>query len=190
MRTAIALLAAALCVCAAHVADAQEPDVVSLERSIHPLQEWFESYEGKPRVLAVLSPRCEHCVAGARAIREALGREDVAAGLEVGIVWIPMVEGDGHDAALEMASLFDRDPRVTQFEDPTRLLGQRLEKQLLMEGAGPAWDIYLRYSPEARWDRELPTPDDWVHQFSGDRRADPDRFRTGEALVLAIREMI
>jgi hypothetical protein len=35
----------------------------------------------------------------------------------------------------------------------------------------PAWDIYVLYGPDARWDGDLPPrPSYWMHQFGSKRR--------------------
>lgn len=106
------------------------------------------------------------------------------ADIDVSIVWIDMLPNDSAAAAAKSAKIFD-DPRVRQFHDPraTRLAGKAFAHGLIREGAGVAWDIYMFYDKDARWDENPPKPIDYMHQLGGGRRADPDRFRTGEGLL-------
>jgi hypothetical protein len=160
-----------------------------LTDSIEPVQRWFEAHDSTPRFLAILSPRCDLCVAGAHAIRDELLGKHPDADISVGIAWIPMVSGDDHDAAVELSNLFASDARVTQFDDSNRLLGTAVGEQLLHEGGGVAWDMYMFFDEEARWDDGLPQPTHWIHQLSGTKRADPALFRTGDALRTSILEL-
>lgn len=106
------------------------------------------------------------------------------ADIDVSIIWIDMLRSDNAAAAAKIAKMFD-DPRVRQFHDPrdSRLAGKAFAHGLIREGAGVAWDIYMFYDKDARWDEHPPKPIDWMHQLSGGRRADATRFRTGDALV-------
>ena len=106
------------------------------------------------------------------------------ADLDVSIVWIDMLPNDNAAAAAKSAKIFD-DPRVRQFHDPraTRLAGKAFAHGLIREGAGVAWDIYMFYDKDARWDENPPKPIDYMHQLGGGRRADAERFHSGDELV-------
>ncbi len=100
------------------------------------------------------------------------------------IVWLPMLPEDDAAAAAEAARLCD-DPRAQHFHDPEKLAGQVVATRL--GGAGRvAWDVYLVYAPEARWDRDLPLPATWTHQLGDSGWADAAHYRTGEALVATL----
>ena len=106
------------------------------------------------------------------------------ADIDVSIIWIDMLRSDNAAAAAQSAKMFD-DPRVRQFHDPrgSRLAGKAFAHELIREGAGVAWDIYIFYDRDARWDENPPKPIDWMHQLGGGRRADPERFHAGAELV-------
>ena len=111
-------------------------------------------------------------------------RDFPEADIDVSIVWIDMLRGDNAEAAAKSAEMFD-DPRVKQFYDSrsSRLAGKAFAHGLIREGAGVAWDIYMFYDKDARWDEHPPKPIDYMHQLGGGRRADPERFHAGDELV-------
>ena len=117
---------------------------------------------------------------------EAFPKTDV----RVAIVWIDMLPGDDADAARKSAGIFE-DDRVTHFHDPraTRLAGNAFGRRLLAPGAGPAWDVYLFFNGDAEWTDEPPDPADWMHQLSGAKRADPQRFHAADDLVRTLRRV-
>ncbi len=157
--------------------------VVSLGDSLDPLNEWFNTQREKPRFLAILSPTCGACIAGAVAVNEALLKAFAEAEIAVGVVWIGISPSDGADAAGRAATIFD-DPRVAQFHDPHRLIGQAFATGLLK--SPPAWDIYLFYARGSTWsDRDPPRPTQWMHQLGSDV-ADQAHRRSGLALSTAL----
>ncbi|MCH8006992.1 MAG: heavy-metal-associated domain-containing protein [Planctomycetes bacterium] len=83
-----------------------------------------------------------------------------------------------------MTGIFN-DPRVRQFHDPNRLVGDAFAKGLLDQP--PAWDIYLLYAatPQQLWVDYPPKPTDWMHQIAF-RAADPARRRGGHDLVVGL----
>ena len=166
--------------------DAQaEP--VSLKSSLRPLIDYFNSGQGKPRFVALVSSTCPACVFGAEAVRDSVLNAYPDADIQVSIVWIDMLPSDNEEAATKSSAIFD-DPRVKQFHDPDRQSGYAIAKDLLYDNAGPAWDIYLYYDKDAQWTDQPPKPVDWVHQLGGGRRAEAARFRPGQRLVDALRE--
>jgi copper chaperone CopZ len=160
---------------------------ISLRDSLEPLIDHFNSGQGKPRFVALVSSTCPACVFGAKAVRDSVLNAYPDADIQVSIVWIDMLPSDNEKAAAKSSAIFD-DPRVTQFHDPDRKSGYAIAKDLLYENAGPAWDIYLYYDKDARWTDAPPKPIEYVHQLSGGRRADPARFRPGQQLIDALRE--
>lgn len=153
--------------------------IVSLGDSLDPLSEWFNTQHEKPRFIAILSPTCGACVAGAVAVNEAVVKSYGEAEIAVGVVWIGIAPSDGADAASRAATIFD-DPRVAQFHDPRRLVGEVFAKGLLK--SPPAWDIYLFYDRGSKWtDPDPPKPAQWMHQLTSDV-ADQAYRRSGNAL--------
>ena len=169
------------------VSGQDEDGPISLRDTLQPLIDHFNSGQGKPRFVALLSSTCPACVFGAKAVRDSVLNAYPDADIQVSIVWIDMLPSDNAEAATKSSAIFD-DPRVKQFHDPDRKSGYVIAKDLLYENAGPAWDIYLYYDKDAQWADAPPKPVDWVHQLGGGRRADAARFRPGQRLVDALRE--
>ncbi len=86
------------------------------------------------------------------------------AALSVSIVWIKMLPSDNARMARQ-AALTIADARVRHFYDPRGKVGQVIAKSLGEPGK-IAWDMYLFYAAETRWQREPPQPIAWVHQLS------------------------
>ena len=98
--------------------------------------------------------------------------------LDGAILWTPMLVTDSLEAANERVILFS-EPRVKQFWDPDRILGQLLAPALNLK-ASTAWDVYLLYPPDHPWDTELPpTPEFWMHQLDEEPALllDPPRLK-------------
>src|SRR5581483_8515126 len=81
------------------------------------------------------------------------------------IVWLPIFGGDFKGASQDHSKSF-ADARVNYFLDPDSLTGE-LWKPVLKLNDDIAWDVYLLYGPDAKWDKEPPQPDFWMHQLSG-----------------------
>ena len=134
-----------------------EGGMISLDNSLEPLIERFNADRDKPRVVAIVSATCGACVRGAIAVNESVVNAYPRADVSIFIVWIDILATDDYAAAQRMAGIFN-DPRVRQFHDPNRLLGDAFAKGLLDEP--PAWDRYLRYAarPPQLWVAYSPTP--------------------------------
>ena len=157
--------------------------IVSLGESLDPLNEWFNAQPKKPHFIAILSPTCGACVAGAVAVDEAIVKAYAEAEIAISVVWIGISPSDGADAASRVATIFD-DPRVAQFHDPRQLVGQAFAKGLLK--SPPAWDIYLFYVQGSTWsNRDPPKPTQWMHQLGSDV-ADQAHRRSGDALAAGL----
>lgn len=155
--------------------------VTELDDTLQPLIDDFNKGAGKPRFVALLSSTCPACVFGAKAVQASILDAYPDADMAVQIVWIDMLPTDGRDAVVKIARMFS-DPRVKQYYDVDRLAGRAISSHLLYENAGPAWDIYVFFDGEAVWGETPPKPADWMHQLSGGKRADPKRYRAGDAL--------
>ena len=81
------------------------------------------------------------------------------------VIWDPIFGGNFNRAAKNMASRL-ADKRVSYYKDPNSLVGT-LWEQVLKTGREIAWDVYLLYDAEAKWEKELPQPDFWMHQLGG-----------------------
>ncbi len=110
--------------------------------------------------------------------------------IELFIVWLPMLAGDTAGVAAQAAGSAGWGQRAHHFWDPGRLAGAAIARGLARELGTIAWDIYLFYRPGCTWDDEPPEPAGWVHQLERSVWADPTRYRTGPALIAALREML
>lgn len=102
------------------------------------------------------------------------------------VVWIDMLTADGRPAAQAAATIFEPFPEVVQFHDPNRLAGAAVASALGAPGR-IAWDMYLFYGPEARFEAEIPPPADWAHQLRRTEWAGSSRFHWGQDLPGALR---
>jgi hypothetical protein len=78
------------------------------------------------------------------------------------VVWVPKLFGEASD--VPTATRFVPDPRAQHFWDDSAVLVHQYDTAL---GLGQdAWDVYMIYGPQARWDGALPPPPDfWMHQL-------------------------
>jgi hypothetical protein len=147
--------------------------------------------EASDRLLfvSILSPTCETCRHGARAIvSEILGHYQDA-DVDVTIVWSPMLKKDNEEAAHESAKMFD-DARVTQFYDTERYVGYLYRFDVFPDAADqmaaslpeghpfheamaeraetarerPEWDIYMWFASGRRWETDAPRPTRFIRQ--------------------------
>lgn len=64
------------------------------------------------------------------------------------------------------ASRLAGDPRVSQYWDGANTLGEAFAS--VLELSPPAWDVYLLFDPNQKWDGDLPPkPAFWMHQLRG-----------------------
>ena len=90
------------------------------------------------------------------------------------VVWVPILEGDGAEAARLEASLYP-DRRISHFWDDGARLATELGARLGL--SGKAWDVYLVFEKRAKWSS---APGFWMHQLDGVKAApwlDPVKLR-------------
>lgn len=129
----------------------------------------FNAAQGRQRILALVSPTCAHCLAGIRLLREGLQEfPDSDTGLL--ILWVAMLPGDTDQVAGRVAGNLSPCPSVLEYWGG--LPGWEIAagfRSLL--GLGPAdatraaWDVYLRYAPEAKWLNDPPAPMMWANNL-------------------------
>jgi hypothetical protein len=117
-------------------------------------------------------------------VRRSILEEFPDADISASIVWIHMLPDDTK-AAVEASAGIIADPRVRHFHDPRQRLGAAIAAGLGWEGQ-TAWDIYLFFGKDGLWTERPPAPLDFMHQLPWE----PSRFRTGDALVLGLRETV
>ncbi len=169
---------AVLALCASGCAG-RSTGMISLADGVAPFRDRFNAATERARFVAILSPTCGPCVAGAVAVNETIVKGFSATDVDVSVVWIDVLPTDDAAAARRSASVFEG-TLVAQYHDPNQLLGNAIAEGLIARP--PAWDVYLFYPPGARWEEAPPKPVDWRHQLSGET-AQASRFKTGDALA-------
>lgn len=102
------------------------------------------------------------CLRGASEVAEHLFAETRDPRLRGYVVWVPKVGGVQRD--VPEATRLAHDPRARHYWDE----GGNLMAKYTAVIALPedAWDIYMVYGPDARWDGSAPpAPDYWMHQL-------------------------
>jgi hypothetical protein len=79
------------------------------------------------------------------------------------IVWLPMLESDNREQAERRSAEF-ADERLSYFWDGDQLTGAVWEQ--VLDLSCMAWDIYVIYGEDARWEQDPPVPEFWMHQLS------------------------
>lgn len=91
--------------------------------------------------------------------------------LSAHVVWVPKL-GGSENVARDAAKIV-ADPRSRHYWDPDGWFMTSYREVLAIPE--DAWDIYLVYGPDARWDGDNPPkPDYWMHQLGapGSERVD------------------
>lgn len=114
------------------------------------------------------------------------------ANLRVYIIWLPVLRSGAHEPAARREAGRIPDGRAMRFFDPEAEVGKLYSGILRLAPGLPAWDVYLVFGPEVRWQDGPPEPTYWMHQLG---RAGPSELRLdGEQLrrvvngLLAARE--
>jgi hypothetical protein len=127
------------------------------------LRETFNADAGKVRILALVSPTCGACLRGATDIQDVFG-EIGDARLRGYIVWVPKL--DGQESNVPEATHTVADPRAGHYWDGNGYLLHAYDRTLDL--GQDAWDVYLLYGPETRWDSsDPPAPAYWMNQLGG-----------------------
>ncbi|MBI2477544.1 MAG: hypothetical protein HYV60_02510 [Planctomycetia bacterium] len=123
------------------------------------------------------------CQDGARLVHEKTIKRITTGPLKVFVIWTPRYPGDNRQQAVAATSIVP-DSRATHFWDPNGCLPKHYGRVLgLPEDDQFAWDTYMVFGREARWNQTPPAPDDWMHQMSQalgqkhPRWLDGDEFR-------------
>ena len=160
--------------------DKPSSNIINLANSLEPLKERFNREREKIRFLTLLSPTCPLWRdQGARAVHENVFEKYPAADVSASIIWIPILEKDTFDAAIPSVTYLS-DSRIRHFYDHRKATGKTIADSVGWAG-NIAWDIYLFYSPSAKWTDTPPKPICWMHQLT-DGWAAGDNYRTGDDL--------
>lgn len=85
--------------------------------------------------------------------------------LRVYVVWGPYKEREKEEDA-RFAATFMPDPRATHFWTETPAPGNLFNGPLKPLGLGPhsAWDSFLLFAPDTRWEETVPAPAHFLHR--------------------------
>lgn len=98
--------------------------------------------------------------------------------LRVYAVWVQILRTDMR-LAVSRATTRLPDERVSHYWDAEGDLVKAYSRILGLPDSRPAWDVYLVFDRNARWDAEPPAPDQWMHQLPvapAAQRLDADRL--------------
>ena len=93
-------------------------------------------------------------------------------------MWVPILRTDVR-LAVPRATTRLPDERVTHYWDAGGELPKTYSRLLGLPESRPAWDVYLVFRRDARWDAEPPAPAQWMHQLGvapASQRLDADRL--------------
>src|SRR5271167_62373 len=104
------------------------------------------------------------------------------------IVWLPILPSGAHEPAARREAERIPDSRAIRFFDAEARVGKVYSSILHLPSGLPAWDVYLVFGPEVRWDDNPPVPTYWMHQLG---RAGPPELRLdGEQLERVISSLL
>ncbi len=170
--------------------DFEERRVTVLGGSMSVLRDDFNAHADRWRLVLVVSPTCNECVLGARAVEREIMARYPADRIHASVVWIPMLAGDNEIAAHHASRIIARE-NATHFFDTVHAVGSAYDRGPFAEmdsrvaatlpASGPLqaawrkrgedrpqWDLYMLYAPGVRWsDRESapPTPESWIRHL-------------------------
>lgn len=132
-------------------------------KNISQMQKVFNQNAGKTKFIAILSSTCKWCLQGAESVQEAVVDQMNESNISIVIVWTNMLKSDGENTAYRAASFF-KNKNIVQFFDEENKFGDVVAKTINSNGA-QAWDIYMFFDKDDRWNNELPRPFEYAHQL-------------------------
>lgn len=147
------------------------------------LRTQFNHDVGKVRLIVLVDPTCPPCRWGASEIEKQVLETIPGDRLTAYVVWLPVLnfqdeptlQRNGQKESSRVA-----DSRARHYIDPNGFAAKQYSPILNIPYRGPAWDVYLAYGPDVRWEDRPPLPTRWMHQ-GGDgmdrsRRLDGRKF--------------
>jgi hypothetical protein len=140
---------------------------VPLDDDLAPLRKAFNADAGRTRVLMLVAPTWDICLRGVSEVHAALFAREPDPRLRPIVVWVPKVRGKA--ASIPYAAERVPDSRVQHFWDGRGALMNAYQR--VLDISEDAWDVYLVYGPESRWEGERPpSPRFWMHQLGTPNR--------------------
>jgi len=171
-------------------ANAQQQTLPSLDQRLDPLRTQFNQDVGKVRLIVIVDPTCPPCRWGASEIQKEVMETIHSDRLAVYVVWIPVLNFQD-EPTLEKNGLKESsrlsDSRAIHYTDPRGFSGKEYSSILNFPYHSPAWDVYLAFGPEARWDSHPPSPIDWMYQGEG---FDRSRLLDGRRMAIEVKKLL
>ena len=140
------------------------------------LRQEFNAGTGKVRLLYIVGASCPVCLRGMDDLGRALAPEQDDPRLRTLVVYVPELHARAADIGPTVSLLPGK--QVSRYWDPAGASEKTFEG--ILKTPGPAWDVYMVYGPEQRWDGAAPPPPDfWMAQLGGipsERYLDADEF--------------
>ena len=130
------------------------------------IREPFNQASGAIRILAFLAPSCPKCLKNAGELYRDVLAANPEADLAAYIVWMHILKTDDEDAAREAIKRVP-DARVHHYWDPDRRLQHQLRDAIAFDVNLRLYDIFLLYDGAAVWERTVPRPGYWMHEYKG-----------------------
>lgn len=130
----------------------------------------FNVLSERPRLLLVVSPTCDDCLAGVDVVHGSLG-EFASSQIVPLVLWVLMREGDTEMAAVTASRRFTAARHF--WEEEGWPVSSALRPILGLGHYDPqysAWDVYLFFRPGVIWETGAapPAPDSWAHNLRED----------------------
>lgn len=171
-------------------AHAQQQTLSELDQKLDPLRTRFNQDVAKVRLIVIVDPTCPPCRWGASEIQKQVLEKVSSDRLAAYVVWIPVLNFQD-EPTLQKNGLKESsrvsDPRAVHYVDPHGFSGKAYSSILNFPYHSPAWDVYLVFGPEARWDDRTPSPADWMYQGEGFDRA---RLLDGRKLAELVQKLV
>jgi mercuric ion transport protein len=157
--------------------------------SMSELKDAFNRKTDKIRFVTILASTCGWCLQGAQAVQQAVIEQMAEKDIEVIIVWTNMLKSDDKENAYKAASMF-KDPAIVQYFDAKNEFGNLVARRLNPDGK-KAWDIYMFFDKDVKWNENLPRPFDYAHQLSESIHpwADQTKYFCGNELTKRLTEI-
>ncbi len=151
-------------------------------KDVSQIQKTFNQYPKKTKFVAILSSTCKWCLQGAESVQQAIIENMAKKDLSVIIVWTNMLQSDKENTAFRAASLF-KNKNIVQFYDAENKFGDVAAKAINPSGA-QAWDIYMFFDKDSKWNKTLPRPFEYAHQLGPSRTwVDQTKYFCGSKLT-------
>ena len=128
------------------------------------------------------------CLRGASEVAADVLNKTASPDLRVEVVWLPILKTDNEEAAAASAGRLT-DPRAHHFFNPDGEIGREAARAMrFAPDVELAWDVYLLYDPDVRWEagRPMPPPTAWMQRL---KENDPHWMNTG-LLLRAIKALL